>query len=833
MRRDQSASGTGAPASNGGAPASDADATVNDADAQLDHAGTAAHHAEAPASATRAPVGRGDRSATKADAPAGPIDGPASHPGAATDATGRPANVVDALASGAGAPASHAGGPPGRPAPHGCYPLAVRWLAFAVALACVAIACGSNPRNLLVIPFDAGSDATADVRGAIDAPPGDASPYLGAPCVDDAQCDDHIACTYDSCDKSAGRCLNVPDDTQCDDHIYCDGKERCVPGHGCEPGPVVSCDNGNPCQIATCVEATRSCSYKPRDVDQDGDPDSHCVPQHDCNDLNPNVSSLHAEVCANGIDDNCNGLIDEQPCVFPQGDSCANPILLSGAGTVEVSTVGANKTFATSCSVSDPQSAQDVVVAITVPPGPLVDLELWATSTGPEVSVAIDGACGQGNSELACATGAAATSVRARARSISAGTYFAVVTTQSPGTVDLKVTLLSPTPKPTNVDCASALPIQPGTPTIVQIVDPPTDLASACPSSSGELTYALTLGAAQDVRVSASTVQGSGMPVIGLRDPACAGAGDELGCRSNGTAIFERSLPAGRYVITVGASSPIDVNFEVDVEPPTPVPADQTCAAPPAVSANGRVDVDLSAHEDAIKDGCFPGGPDAAYALTLTVASDVLLVGRFPGIESSSVALDGPACDQASSIICNIGTSVPRIATRNLAAGDYRAVATDQLGLQGTLDVLVRPTIAPTIIAPGGADSCAQAQPIDGTQGGFFTGDTSAATAKFGNGCDTPGVAGAGAPDQVLSLDLAQAQRVVFDMEGSLYETILDVREGPSCPGTPIMGGCFVGSTPERSFLDVELPAGQYWIIVDGYDLNKGAWDLDVRVLPP
>jgi hypothetical protein len=710
----------------------------------------------------------------------------------------------------------------------------VRWLAFAVALAFVAIACGSNPRNLLVVPFDAGFDAVAEVRGPADAPTGDANPYLGAPCVDDAQCDDNIACTYDSCDKSAGRCLNVPDDTQCDDHIYCDGKERCVPGHGCEPGPVVSCDNGNPCQIATCVEASQSCSYQPRDVDQDGDPDAHCVPQHDCNDLNPNVSSLHAEVCANGIDDNCNGLIDEQPCVVPQGDSCSSPVPLTGGGTVELSTVGANKTFTTSCSVANPQGAQDVVVSISVPPGPLVDLEVWVTSAGAPVSVAIDGACGQANSELACATGTSATSLRARARSVAAGTYFAVVTTQSPGAVELRATLLPPTAKPTNVDCASALPIQPGTPTTVQIVDPPTNLASACSSSSGELTYALTLGAAQDVRVAASTIQGSGTPVIGLRDPACASAADELGCRSNGTAIYERSLPAGRYVITVGASSPIDANLEVDVAPPTAPPADQTCAMPPSVSANQRVVFDLNNHEDAIKDGCFAGGPDAAYAFTLTAASDVLLVGRFPGNEQSSVALDAPACDQASNLLCDVGYSLPRKGKRNVAAGDYRAVVTDQLGLQGTLDVLVRPTMAPTNIPPGGADTCAQAQPVDAPQGGgFFTGDTSTANADYGNGCDAPGVAGAGAPDQVLSLNLAQPQRVIFDMEGSSYETILDVREGSSCPGTPIMGGCYVGQYVEKSFLDVELPAGQYWVIVDGYNLSKGAWYLDVRILPP
>ena len=150
------------------------------------------------------------------------------------------------------------------------------------------------------------------------------TPYLGGPCVDDAQCNDGIACTYDSCDKAVGRCLNVPDNTQCQDGVYCDGQEICDPSLGCEPGTVVSCDNGERLRDRDTASRPRSrASYTPRDVDQDGDPDAHCDPRHDCNDLDPDVSSLHAEVCANGIDDNCNGLIDEHPCVTPAGRHAA------------------------------------------------------------------------------------------------------------------------------------------------------------------------------------------------------------------------------------------------------------------------------------------------------------------------------------------------------------------------------------------------------------------------------------------------------------------------------------------------------------------------------
>jgi len=727
----------------------------------------------------------------------------------------------------------------------------VRWIGLAaVVLVFAIVACGSQtaPPNLLIVHFDAGSDAPDDVVDApVDADQPDANPYLGGPCVDDGQCDDMIACTYDSCDQTSRRCLNVPDDTLCDNGIYCDGKERCVPRHGCESGPVVSC-SVNACDIARCVEATKSCAHTARDVDQDGDPDSHCAPGHDCDDLNPNVSSLHAEVCSNGIDDNCNGQIDEMPCVTPHGGTCADAIATAGAGTYALSTIGSDKTFATSCSVTNASAGQNVVAAVTVPAGPNVDLEVWATTSSVEVAVALQGMCGQPSSELGCGSGQGATSVRARARNVSPGTYYAVVTTQSPAAVELKVAFLTPTPPPTNVDCASAAPIQPGTPTTVSIVDPPTSLPSACTvggvafpllhdlaaaatASTGELTYSFALTQAQDVRVYGSVLEGSGTPIVGLRDPACAGAGDELSCRRGSSVpIYERALPPGTYVVTVAATSPIDASILVDLSPPTAAPPDQACASAPPIAPNATIAFDLNSHNDAVKDGCYPGHPNAAYDLTLPVASDVLLVERVAqSVDQGGVSLDAPAC--TANIACATGGTPVRVGKRNVPPGDYRAVVSDQLGLQGTLDALVRPTVAPTIIPAGGADTCAAA--VDASAGGFFTGDTSTAHSDYSNPCDAPTSLPGGAPDQVLALTLAAKGRVVLDMEGSTYTTTLDVRQGPSCPGTPVTGACYVGFDPQRSFLDLELPAGQYWIIVDGYSEERGEWNLDVRVLPP
>jgi hypothetical protein len=727
-------------------------------------------------------------------------------------------------------------------------PSLTRWLARSFASIAVTLpvvvaagACGSsNPREVLVFQGDADATVEGGLQadaGARDAP-AEADPTLGGPCVDDAQCDDGIKCTYDSCDMMLQRCRHIPDDAQCDDGVFCNGKEVCVVGHGCESGPPVTCEDGDACTIDSCVESSKTCRHAPRDLDQDGDPDRHCTGGHDCDDLDPTVSSLHAEVCANHKDDNCNGLVDETPCVSPAGATCTSAVAVGGAGTYALSTVGANKTFATSCSVPNPSAGRDVVAAVTVPAGPNVDLEVWATSTiGVPIAVAVDGTCGVGASELACGSGGGASSVRARARNVAAGRYYMVVTTQSESDVELKVVLLTPTPKATNVDCATAAALQPGVTTTVSIVDPPHDLPSACTSVTGELTYAVTLTQPQDVSVYTSTIQGSGSPVVGLRGPHCTDAGDEIACSAAGAApIHARSLPAGTYVVTVAATAPIDLSLQVALSAPTPPPPDQTCTAPPAIAADTVLSYDLSPNGSAIPDGCFPGGPDAAFDLTLTAASDVLLVSRFPLTESGGLSLDVPGCTASGRLACATGTAPLRAGARNLPAGEYRVVVADTLGLQGAVEAIVRPTVAPTIIPAGGAGTCAQAQPIDvAAGGGFYTGDITTATTDYGSGCDSPSSPPpGGSPDQVLSLVLSQPARLVLDMEGSSYETILDVRQGPGCPGTPVNGStCYVGFGPSRSFLDLELQPGSYWVLVSGYDNQRGAWDLDVRVLPP
>jgi hypothetical protein len=705
----------------------------------------------------------------------------------------------------------------------------VRHAAFSLVLACFAVGCGSPAVDPIVKPFDAGVDADAGkTEGSVD------DPTLGGPCKEDGQCNDGLACTFDKCDLSIERCRNAPDDSLCDDGQFCNGKELCIPKLGCRPGGVVTCGTGNACDINKCIEATKSCEHKPRDADGDGDPDDLCVPNRDCNDQNPLVASTLTEICGNGVDDDCDGQKDEQPCAIAKNATCQTALPIAGPGSYQLSTTAAPKGFTATCSVTQPSAAHDVVAAVTIPAGPAKDLDVWLTGPGgTEVSVAIQATCGSALTELACVSGATTSVTHARARNLAPGTYYVIATASKETTLELAVDLLAPTPKATNESCAAPAPITEGVALPVSIFDAAKNVPSACASPMGDLVYAFTLATPRDVRVFATTSRGAGSAVMSLRGAGCAALPDERSCRQGSglQPLYARALPAGTYWVSVSATSPSDVSVLLATYAPTVAPADQTCATAPPATINGTLTFDLADHEDAIKDGCFPGAPTAAYAVDLSVASDVLLVGRYAQNGAGAVSFDTPGCTAVDRLVCASSFTPVRTSKRNVPPGSYRAVVADSYGLAGSLSTFVRPTVAATNVT--GADSC-QSQVVDvPPDGGFFTGDTTGKTADFDQSCDVPNGPPGGAPDQILRLVLTQPRRVVLSMDGSTYDTILGLRTGSACPGVEVKNGCNFSFSGARSFLDQSLPPGTYWIIVDGFGSQKGTWNLDVRVVPP
>lgn len=699
--------------------------------------------------------------------------------------------------------------------------------------------CTSDAPSPFPPPTGNGGEGGDGGGSPTDAGP-DVDPTLGGPCTDDAQCNDGADCTSDACDMDLLLCRFTPDDAPCQNDIYCDGPEVCIPKVGCAPGAPVSCGDETACTIDSCVEATQTCAHAPRDVDEDGDPDDHCEGGGDCDDQDPSVSSLAPEVCSNGRDDDCDGDVDESDCQDPAHDTCLDPLEIDVAGSYPIDTSAAGADFASSCSPAV-ATARDVVAALLLDAGPLQDVELTLRSDDALVSVSMLEQCGSAGTELACGGSFAAPDggqvAKTRARGIgdeAAASAWPIYAHTAPGgEAVLRVRLLPSEPPPSNETCGTASPITPGIPELGYLVDVAEDLGSACVAGTGDLVWSFTLDAPANVEVFGVSVDGDGVPALSLRGAGCALPEDEITCQTAPDAhLFWQSLPAGTYFVSASASAPTEVSVTVELSPPTTPAPDETCSGAPTMVANQTLPVDLAGHQNDIDVDCLPGAVDAAYSLALSATSDVLLVGRVAGGDIGGIALAAPACaSPADALACTASATSPvRAGERGVAAGDYRVVVESQQAQSLEVTPLVRPA-TPTTLVPF-SDACNDALVIPAT-GGFFQGNTSNATANYDAGCDQGGVPQGGARDQLLSLTLPSTKRVVLDMSGSTYSTLLDVRKGPACPGQEVAMGCTVGFGMETSFLDLMLDAGTYYLQIDGLALAEGAWSLNVFVIDP
>lgn len=709
----------------------------------------------------------------------------------------------------------------------------------------VASGCGSSSApSPFALPAEAGTDAVSSTDGGAPIPnePSDASVpgEWGGRCVDDGECDDRVDCTHDVCDLALGRCHFVAADDACDDGTYCDGVEVCAPGIGCRPGPPVACSDNTACTIDACDEISHGCTHSVRDADGDGDPDGNCPPGGDCNDHDPNVSSLHAEVCADGLDNDCDRQIDESDCEQPAYDTCATALDVSLSGQFPLSAAAAKKDYSAKCLAAD-ASFRDLVVALHVPEGAsLTDIDVAVTADSGNVALATAGKCGDASSELACAPGVATPSnshvARLKLRGLGKGVYALYVFAEVSGPLALNVDFAPASPGPANETCGTPAPLVPDVKVVAELGSATLDATTACGKGFGELVYDFTLEEPRDVRLFVTSEDTYGTPLVSLRRAPCgADQGHELTCRAGQNAeLFARALPPGRYFVDVGATGPSDVSLLLETAAPTVAVADETCAGAPAIAPAVTRDVILTDHTDDLNLGCAPGTPDAAYALGLDHDSDVLLVLRIGDDDPGAVSLSRVDCSPSDPLLaCATSETGPltdvhrapvRAVARNVPAGDYRVIVESALATPASVTAFLRSPVPPSLVAF--SDACATAQPIP-VEGGLFNGSTANATDDFSASCDT---GGGNAPDQLLGLHLDAPSRVVLDARGSSFAVILDVRRGGTCPGEEVRGGCSAGYVPRRSFLDLDLEAGDYWVQIDGYAGASGAWTLDAFV---
>ena len=224
----------------------------------------------------------------------------------------------------------------------------------------------------------------------------------------DGACNDATACTTDTC--TSGGCLWAPDNAMC--NSGCRTGSVCVSGSGCTPGTLMSCGtDGDPCTSdpTLCDLASGMCLHPQRDEDRDG----HTIARSgttmcmgdDCDDMNRNVFPGATEIC-NGLDDNCEGGIDEGGVCGALPDTCATAqrIALAAGGAPGTFAGGAsgnntvlNDNYRPSCGGS---GARDAVYFVDLPfiVGGAFDVTISTdhatTSFDTVVAAQVGGTCG-------------------------------------------------------------------------------------------------------------------------------------------------------------------------------------------------------------------------------------------------------------------------------------------------------------------------------------------------------------------------------------------------------------------------------------------------------
>ena len=235
-------------------------------------------------------------------------------------------------------------------------------------------------------------------------------------------CDDRVACTVDRCDEASRRCASTPNPGACPARgpcvsVACDAARGCVyaavagycdsfcvSGATCNVdtgncqggGTPRNCSDGNACTVDACDPSAMMCRNTAVDADMDGFPAARvgamaCAGGTDCDDSDPDVSPRVMEVC-NGVDDNCNGAVDEGGVCGAPGDDCSRVVTLDLTATNTVTVAGSTATarddFDTVCGGSGP----DVVYALRYPTNAEVMIEVLG-SGGADHTLSLRDAC--------------------------------------------------------------------------------------------------------------------------------------------------------------------------------------------------------------------------------------------------------------------------------------------------------------------------------------------------------------------------------------------------------------------------------------------------------
>ncbi len=484
----------------------------------------------------------------------------------------------------------------------------------------------------------------------------------------DDPCTDALDCTADRCLEEVNRCLFEPQPEMCSDGDACNGAEVCDLAVGCVPSAPLYCNDENSCTVDLC-DTEMGCVFSPRDLDGDGFFDGRCGGD-DCDD-DPRFGTLihpgATEICDNRRDDDCDGLRDyiDSDCI-PDNDTCASATVLPGPGTYSGATRALAGDYTLGCN---PGRGPDAVFRFTLTELRNVTVAVSGGGSGTAVTLRRFAECETGP-EVRCNAGTPPSVVR---RSLPPGEYAIIVQTPSPNPFDLVLRSESPTPDPPGDTCDSAVDITAAT-GVAEIADLLEDTPPSCARTFGMLRDAyfyFDLAGVSDVTL--TTTEG-GFHFVSLQS-TCGDLATEVRCWSGSGSPTQtwRSLPAGRYFVTVATSRTAGpISATVDIRAPTPIPPNDRCGGAIMLSnGTSRTDSTIDFSDDVRGGSCAAAGLlDAYYVFTLSTRQRTIVsVSDADGGATRfylTLRADCGTPTDSSSIVCVSGSTSPRPASATL-----------------------------------------------------------------------------------------------------------------------------------------------------------------------
>ena len=186
-----------------------------------------------------------------------------------------------------------------------------------------AASASSSPASSSMSSAESSSSIVSSSSSSTVASSTVASSSTGPACHTDADCDDGVKCTVDTCQPTG--CVHQPDDAACDDGVFCT-RDRCDPIEGCKHKHDDSiCDDGIACTIDACDTTTDACRHDA--CDSMCDDGNFCNGVERCDTVFGCAMGQPACELGLGCNDTCNE--NQQTCHHPASCTPSGPTLVA------------------------------------------------------------------------------------------------------------------------------------------------------------------------------------------------------------------------------------------------------------------------------------------------------------------------------------------------------------------------------------------------------------------------------------------------------------------------------------------------------------------------